>query len=154
MRILASLACFLLLAGCSLTDVDDDLSFRNVSGSGNLHVLEPGTAVFNDAVSWEAFWTAHAIDLDGDGTRLPAPEVDFERETVAAVFLGSRSGCGHFIEMIRGVRVQGDAALVEVRLPSSPSLWTCDMVVFPIHVVAFDKMEEVRFSGDVPGEEG
>ena len=156
MRIVAflvGLACLSPVAGCSLTEADTGLPYRNVEGAGRLLVAEPGTFAFNDAVSWESFWVEHAVDFEGRGALPPAPDVDFERETVAAVFLGTRSGCGYFIELVREVRMRGDAALVEIGPPSPPSHLVCDMVVFPAHIVAFDKVNAVRFTGDVPGKD-
>ena len=155
MRTLACLALLALLPACSLWswegDGDGPVDFEDVPGAEYLRVGQPGTAVFNDAEAWAAFWYDHINSFDGEGNPTPPPAIDFGRRTVAAVFAGDGwSGCTNYYPFVRSVTRRHSTASVHVVFP--PSLeGSCDALIEPLHVVAFEKARTVRFTGDVPG---
>lgn len=155
MRIPALLLVLLLIPGCDLASRssgvgETGLSFADVSDVELMWVGAPGTAVFNDAASWEAFWYEHTSVTDEQGRPVPPPTIEFDGKTVAAVFLGGGpSGCTNYLQLIRGVSLRGDAAEVRIEQPDSAE-GMCDMLISPLHIVAFEKTESVRFVGDLP----
>ena len=150
MRTLALLSFLLALPACSLLGVDDTVTFADVAEAERLRLGEPGTAVFNDAATWEAFWYEHTSVTDSEGNPLPPPAIDFDNKTAVAVFLGGGpSGCTNYVRLVRSVSLDDGVAVVDVERPR-PGGMTCTMLIYPIHVVAFEKVDSVRFSGDVP----
>ncbi|MGB3542270.1 hypothetical protein [Rubrivirga sp.] len=151
MRTLAALSVLLFLPACSLLGLDDAVPFADVPNAEMLRLPEPGTSVFNDAASWEAFWYDHTTVSDGEGNPVPPPEIDFSSKTAVAVFLGGGpSGCTNYLRLVRSVSLGDDATVVRVEQPRTVER-TCDMLINPIQVVAFEKAGVVRFAGDVPG---
>jgi hypothetical protein len=68
-------------------------------------VGEPKQAIARSAAEWSALWRQHAGDK-------ALPEVDFNKHTVVAVFLGSRSSAG-FAADVTGVRQVPGGVVVE-----------------------------------------
>jgi hypothetical protein len=81
---------------------------------------------------WAALWRAHA-------PRRPAPAVDFSREMVAGVFLGSRPTAGFAVE-ITGYRDSGSDVIVLYRemAPSRDTI-TAQVIVSPYHLVVIPR---------------
>jgi hypothetical protein len=78
---------------------------------------------------WETLWRAHG----GDRTR---PPVDFSKEFVVAVFLGSRPTAGFSVE-ITGTRDDGGAVVVQYREGRPPAgAIVAQVLTMPYHIVA------------------
>jgi hypothetical protein len=78
---------------------------------------------------WDKLWIQHA----GERTR---PNVDFTREVVAAVFLGTRPTAGFSIEIVR-VRQDSVALVVEYReTRPAPDSVAAQVLTSPYHIVA------------------
>ncbi|MEP0547561.1 MAG: hypothetical protein ABJF88_11565 [Rhodothermales bacterium] len=151
MRTLAALSLLLTLPACSLLGLDDEVPFTNVPQAEWLRLPEAGTAVFNDAASWEAFWYDHTSASDSEGNPIPPPEIDFADKTAAAAFLGGgMSGCSNLARLVRSVSLDDDTAVVRVGRLEVEGGVTCDMLISPVHVVTFEKAAAVRFVGEVP----
>jgi hypothetical protein len=86
---------------------------------------------------WNTLWRQHSPDRD-------QPRVDFEREMVVGVFMGSRATAGFDVEILSAVVDQG-VLVVRVReiRPSSDRL-LAQVITSPYHLVAIP-----RHSGDV-----
>ncbi len=151
MRILAAISLLLTLPACSLLGLDDEVPFTDVPRADLLRLPEAGTAVFSDAASWEAFWYAHTSASDLEGNPVPPPEIDFGNKTAVAVFLGDgMSGCSNLARLVRSVSLDDDTAVVRVGRPEVEGGVACEMLIYPVHVVAFKKAAAVRFVGEVP----
>jgi hypothetical protein len=84
------------------------------------------------AAEWQALWTQHA----GERAR---PAVDFGKEMVAGVFLGSRPTAGFSVEIV-DVREQGSTLTVQYRENRpSPGTLTAQVLTMPYHIVAVPK---------------
>jgi hypothetical protein len=78
---------------------------------------------------WAALWTLHA----GERTR---PNVDFSREVVVAVFMGTRPTAGFSVEIV-GVRQEGQALIVSYKeTRPAPDALTAQVLTSPFHIVA------------------
>ncbi len=96
-------------------------------------------AVARSAGEWQTLWQRHAPGR-------PLPAVDFTRQMVIGVFLGTRP-TGGYEAVIAGVRVEGDALIVrwtERRPP--PDQVAIQVLTAPAHLVSVPRHEgPVRF---------
>ncbi len=86
---------------------------------------------------WDALWRRHSPDRD-------KPRVDFAREMVLGVFLGSRPAAGFGVEILSALVEQGVLVVRfrEIRPPGDRVL--AQVITSPYHLVAVP-----RHSGDV-----
>ena len=94
-------------------------------------------AVRSDA-EWNMLWSQHASDR----TR---PAVDFNREMVLAVFVGTRPTAGFSVEIV-GAREESGALVVSYR-ESRPTagIVTAQVLTSPYHLVAVPKHGDVKW---------
>ena len=81
---------------------------------------------------WEKLWKSHAA------AQQPVPAIDFAREMVVAVFLGSRPTGGFSVEIV-GARREGEVLVVEYveRTPPADAVVT-QALTTPFHIVRLD----------------
>jgi hypothetical protein len=81
---------------------------------------------------WSALWREHAPEKS-------RPVIDFSRETIVGVFLGTRPNAGFGVE-ITGYREDGGRTVVAYRetMPS-PGAITAQVIVAPYHLVALPR---------------
>jgi hypothetical protein len=104
-------------------------------------ITGPREVVVRSSADWNALWKEH-------GSTQPVPAVDFSKELVAAVFLGSRPTGGFSVEVV-GARVEGDALIVEYveQRPGRGSI-VSQMLTSPFHIVKLPAHKgPVRFQG-------
>lgn len=91
-------------------------------------VEESRQEVVRTAQAWEALWEQHSLK--------EAPAVDFRREQVVGIFLGSRLSAGYSVEIVSVTRV-GDGAGVRYRerRPAADAV-TAQVLTFPYCIVA------------------
>lgn len=81
---------------------------------------------------WDALWKQHAA-----GRARPA--VDFDKEVIAAVFLGSRPSAGYSVRIVR-VRQEGAALVVSyTETRPAPDALTAQVLTSPYQIVAIPK---------------
>ena len=100
---------------------------------------EARQAVARTAGEWKTLWQQHSPER-------PQPQVDFAKEMVVGVFLGSRPNAGVTIEIVGVARK--DAALVVQYRQTQPSrdAITAQVITSPYHIVALPRVEgDVRF---------
>ena len=84
------------------------------------------------ADEWDALWKDH-----GGGRARPA--VDFTKEVVAAVFLGSRPSAGYSVQIVRA-RQEGASLVVSYReTRPAPGALAAQVLTSPYHIVAIPK---------------
>ena len=90
-------------------------------------ITGPKEVVVRSSADWTALWKEH-------GSTQPVPAVDFSKELVAAVFLGSRPTGGFSVEIV-GARVEGDALIVEYveQRPGRGSIMS-QVLTSPFHI--------------------
>lgn len=135
----------LLVSSCDLFKDDSDkgvpLAFEAIEEVERLTIVEPGTAVFRDQPSWEAFWATHP--------NYSSPAVDFDQYILIGVFWGAGySGSHNRVEAITGILAFRDRIETTVGpLPPDPG----DALVYPIEVIRIERRElPVVFKGKVP----
>jgi hypothetical protein len=95
--------------------------------------------VVRDAAGWGALWKQHAGDR-------PVPAVDFAREAVAAVFLGTRPTAGFGVEIV-GAGQKAGAFVVQYRetKPGGDAI-AAQVITSPFLLVAMPKVDgDVKF---------
>ena len=86
-------------------------------------------AVVRTAAAWNTLWRQHAPDR-------PQPKVDFSREMVVGVFMGSRPTAGFAVEII-GMRDEGGMLVVEYReTRPARGLVSAQVITSAYHIVA------------------
>jgi len=95
-------------------------------------------AVARTAGEWDALWKQHAGDRG-------KPPVDFSKEIVVAVFLGTRSSAGYSVEIV-GAREEGSSLVVQYRESRpQPGAVAAQVLTSPYHVVAVPKHGDVKW---------
>jgi len=88
---------------------------------------------------WVKLWKSHSWDRK-------VPKVDFTKDMVVGVFLGSRPTAGYDVEIV-ATRQQGDVLVVEYRetKPARDAM-TAQILTAPYHLVAVPKSaRDVKF---------
>jgi protease stability complex PrcB-like protein len=93
--------------------------------------------VARTAAEWAALWRQHAPGQ-------PPPSVDFAKEMVVAVFLGSRNTAGYSVEIVSAETEQGSLIVRYRPRAPSPDAITAQIITTPFQVVAMP-----RATGDV-----
>jgi len=87
---------------------------------------------------WEKLWHEHAPNR-------PVPQVDFSRDIVVGVFLGTRPTAGFGVE-ITAAREEGAGIVVQYRENRPPpGAIAAQILTAPYHLVVIPKHSEVRF---------
>jgi hypothetical protein len=105
---------------------------RSVEKGVDSVVDVPRQVIARDGSEWTSVWNAHAPDR-------PAPVIDFSREMVVGVFMGTRPTAGFAVEIV-GYRDSGTGVTVEYR-ETSPDrgTLTAQILVSPYHLVAIPR---------------
>jgi hypothetical protein len=132
-----------LLAGATPSRVP----FVTLAAGAYSGIAAPTQAVVRDMATWEALWSQHTSNIVPP---LAAPAIDFAREMVLAVVLGTRPTGGYSIRII-GVRpplVEGGAMVVRVAENSPPpGAIVTQALTSPFHFVTIPRWDgPVRFS--------
>jgi hypothetical protein len=116
----------------------EPLKMRTLS-QGNFSGIQTASEIIvTNSAQWAELWTKHSAQ------RTPKdnpPAVDFEKETVLFVALGSKPTGGHRVE-IAEVRQIGDTTEVLVKFQSPrPGGFSIQALTAPYHAVAIPKVK-------------
>jgi hypothetical protein len=129
----------LLIASSGVDGMQTDLP-RTIAKGDQSQIESPTQVLARTEAEWAALWRRHA----GDGER---PRVDFTREMVIGVFMGSRPNAGFSTNIVTSMEVKG-VLIVRYRetIPSRDAI-TAQILTFPYHLVAIAKatVTEVKF---------
>jgi hypothetical protein len=88
---------FLLSTGCYGEDLNGKpVPFETIEQGGNSGVRTGKTLAIHDSAAWNMLWLEHKKN---SSLASAAPEIDFSKEMVIAVFLGERRTGGHAISI-------------------------------------------------------
>jgi hypothetical protein len=95
-------------------------------------VDSPRQVVARTPQEWAALWRSHAPDR-------PLPAIDFSKDMVVAIFLGSRPSAGYAVD-ITGVKDANGAVVVQYHETQPPStVVTAQVITDPYHMVVIGK---------------
>ena len=122
----------LMVALATVTMVAQTPSFTNVAkGDASGQQLAKQVTV-RTAAEWKALWKDHAPT-----EKMPA--VDFAKDMVVGIFLGTKPSAGHEVEIV-GVRPEGNDLVVEyVQKQPAPGTMAAQILTEPFHLVAVPK---------------
>jgi hypothetical protein len=105
---------------------------RSLDQGGQSEVDVPRQVTVRDRDAWASLWRAHA-------PRRPAPAVDFSREMVVGVFIGTRPTAGFAVDIV-GYRDSGSDVTVLYRetVPSRDTI-AAQVIVSPYHLVVIPR---------------
>jgi hypothetical protein len=106
--------------------------FTEVAKGDASNQQETKQVTVRTAAEWKALWTAHAPTGK-------MPNVDFAKNMVVGIFLGSKPSTGHEVEIV-GVRTQNNDLIVEYvqRTPGRGTM-AAQILTEPYHLVAVAK---------------
>jgi hypothetical protein len=131
-------ACLLLvsLTACVTAVGAGPVSIRSLAKGAFSGIREVRREVIKDKAGWEKLWAEHG-KLNTPGTNAPA--VDFEKEMVIAVTMGTKRTGGYAIE-IAGVEVVDKKLKISVKETSPPPrAMAIQVLSAPFHFVAVPK---------------
>jgi hypothetical protein len=121
-----------VIAAVLMALLQSSLPVRSLDKGSNSQIDMAKQVSAHTADDWAKLWMQHA----GGRTR---PSVDFNKEVVAAVFVGSRSTGGFAVEIVRA-RQDGVALVVSYKeTRPSPDSVAAQVLTSPYHIVALPK---------------
>ena len=126
----------LLMLGMMLQSTPSSLPMRSLDKATQSFVDVPRQVTARTPEEWERIWKQHAPSR-------PMPAVDFSREMVVGVFLGSRTTAGYSVEIV-GVEKEGNGLVVRYK-ETAPGRGTvsAQIITTPSHLVAVPKTDGV-----------
>jgi protease stability complex PrcB-like protein len=113
---------------------------RTIAKGDQSNIESPTQVLARTEAEWVALWRRHA----GDRER---PPVDYTREMVVGVFMGSRPNAGFSTAIVSSMEVKG-VLVVRYRETIPPAgTVTAQILTFPYHLVAIPKaaVTDVKF---------
>lgn len=121
-----------VIAAVLMAVLQSNVPMRSIDKGQNSQIDTARQVSARTADEWTKLWMQHA------GARA-RPMVDFNKEVVAAVFLGSRPSAGYGVEIVRA-RPDGAAMVVSYKeTRPSPDSVAAQVLTAPYHIVAVPK---------------
>jgi protease stability complex PrcB-like protein len=120
--------------------MDAQIALRPIATGAQSGIASPRQAVIRTAAEWDALWRDHQASA-------PKPAVDFSKETVVAVFLGSRPTSGYEVAIVSAAE-EGGVLRVRYRETRPPAdAITAQVMTFPFQIVAIpaSSAKDVKF---------
>jgi hypothetical protein len=113
---------------------------RTLAKGDHSHIESPTQALAKTEAEWAALWRRHA----GDQER---PPVDFNKEMVAGVFMGSRPHGGFSTTIVTSMEVKGVLVVRYTETIPPRDAVTAQVLTSPYHLVAIPRaaVTEVKF---------
>jgi hypothetical protein len=123
---------------CVTASSEASLPIRSIAKGGFSGIQEPKQEVITDKKIWEQFWSKHS-NLTRPATALP--EVDFAKEMVIAVTMGTKRTGGYAVEVV-SVQPADKKLKIAVKYTSPPpGAMTIQALTAPFHFVAVPKSD-------------
>ena len=110
------------------------VAFKTIASDSFSEITAPREIVIKDAAAWSALWDEHT------NKKIAAPQVDFSRDMLVAVFTGSGNICGSFDVVHVGSK--DGKLLVEYEIRDMRPVALCVAAVTqPMRVIAVPKLD-------------
>jgi len=104
-------------------------------GKGPMSAIDqPRQVTVRSAAEWGALWKEN-------GANAPLPAVDFSREMVVGVFVGTRSTAGYGVEIVRAIGNSSTLVVEYVETAPSRDTITAQVLTAPYHLAAIPKRD-------------
>ena len=112
---------------------------RTVDKGGQSNVDEARQVVVRTDVEWTKLWQQHSPDRQ-------RPAVDFAKDMIVGVFMGSRSTAGYNISIVSTFAKDGNVLVRYQESAPRPGTMAAQVLTFPYHLVAVPKAAgDVKF---------
>ncbi len=106
---------------------------RTIEKGEQSNIDDAKQVVVRDAAAWRALWQQHEPNR-------PLPAVDFAKESVVAIFLGSKPTAGYNVTIVSTTE-GGGALIVRYREERPrPGAIAAQVLTFPYHIIAIPKV--------------
>jgi hypothetical protein len=113
-------------------------SLRSIDRGLDSQIDDARQVAVRSAMEWEKLWRLH-------GGARARPAVDFRKDMVVAVFLGSRPTAGYSVEIV-DTRPDGASLIVQYReTRPAPGGIAAQVLTSPYHIVALPRQADVKF---------
>ena len=118
---------------------------RTIDKGDFSNVDEAKQVVVRTDAEWRTLWRQHGGDR-------PMPSVDFAKETVVGVFMGSRPTAGYDIAITKTLEKDGTMWVFYRERTPARGLVLAQVLTFPFHLVAIPKadVKDVKFEKITP----
>lgn len=117
-----------MAAGDKVTAQNAGLMITNIAKKTNGMNQDAENIVATSADEWKALWIKH------NGSEEKMPEVDFDQEVVAAVFMGQKNTGGYMIEMTQA-ELNDDVLTITYKESVPPKDgFTTQVITAPVHL--------------------
>ena len=104
-------------------------------GKGPMSAIDqPRQVTVRSAPEWGALWKEN-------GAQAPLPPVDFSREMVVGVFVGTRPTAGYGVEIVRAIGNSSTLVVEYVETAPSRDTITAQVLTAPYHLAAIPKRD-------------
>jgi len=107
-------------------------TFRTVERGSQSNIDSARQVVVRSAAEWTKLWKTHNFDK-------PEPRVDFDKEMVVGVFMGSRPTGGYSVEVVSVADKEGTLVVTYRESSPRPGAMTTQVLTFPYHLIATAK---------------
>ena len=113
---------------------------RTIAKGDQSNIDETKQVLVRSDAEWTALWLQHAGDR-------PKPKIDFAKEMVVGVFMGSRPNAGYSTAVVSTTAAAGVLMVRYSETKPAPGAVTAQILTFPYHIVAIPKADaqDVRF---------
>ena len=121
-----------LFVSCLMVGALSAQTIRTVEKGAHSNLDDRLTAAAKTEPEWTALWKKHNFDK-------PAPAVDFSKEMVVAVFMGSRPTAGFSVEIVSAATRDGKVVVNYKEAQPAPGGITAQVLTAPFHIAAIAK---------------
>lgn len=150
MRSLLACIAVLLFAGCAtVAGAGDKITFETVDRGAHSGVQEAGATIIHTTEEFARVWAA----LHRGRRPVPTlPDVDFEREMVAAVFQGQQPTGGYAVAVERIEQLEDRVVIQVTATAPQPDDLVTMALTSPYHLVRFPRQDvPLEFQFDAAG---
>lgn len=110
---------------------------RTIEKGDQSDIDSPRQVVVRDAAEWRMLWQQHAPNR-------PLPPVDFSKESVIAIFMGSRNTAGYSVTILSTTDANGVLIVKYRETNPSPGGVAAQVLTVPYHIVAIPRTSAAR----------
>jgi hypothetical protein len=111
---------------------------RTLAKGGFSGFQEPAEIVVTNATQWAEVWKKHSAQQK---PAKPAPEVNFEKETVVLVSLGQKRSGGYSVEITGLEESDGKTRVIVKTTAPKPGGIQLQAITSPFHIVAVPRIK-------------
>jgi hypothetical protein len=106
---------------------------RTIEKGDQSNIESAKQVVVRSDAEWAALWRQHAPDR-------PQPKIDFSKESVIGLFMGSRPNAGYSTAVVSVMEGGGALIIRYTETRPGPGAITAQVLTFPFHLAAVSKV--------------